>query len=901
MTTPIRRRSASAIAVLVGLVLVVGVAGDQRAQAREDDEARCGEIPALPPPTSDWPRIRSEIRRDPFTEAIVADMVSRMTLAEKVGQMTQAEIQSITPAEVRQYHIGSVLNGGGSWPNNDKHATPSAWLALADAYWDAALPADGAVNAQEDHGQREDGQHGEGVAIPIMWGIDAVHGNSNVFGATLFPHNIGLGAARDPCLVRRIARATAEQVRVTGQDWAFAPTLAVVRDDRWGRTYEGFSEDPAITRAYAAAYVDGLQGGGEGEGEDRSVRRLRGVPAKHFIGDGGTAQGRDQGVNPSPEAILREIHGQGYFGALGAGAQTVMISFSSWTNEQLGIREGKVHGSRYLITDVLKGKMGFDGLVVSDWNGIGQVAGCSNFRCAQALNAGIDVFMVPAEWRQFIANTIQLVQSGAVPMSRIDDAVTRILRVKLRAGLFGARRPSERRLAGDAGALVHRELAKEAVQRSAVLLKNNRNVLPLARNRKILVVGKGANDFSIQTGGWTLSWQGTGNTKADFPNGETVLAGIRRVAGDANVTFGETPESIDSFPFGPNSAVIAVIGETPYAEGVGDIGRTRTLEHAARYPSDLAVLKRVAGRGAPVVTIFFSGRPAYVNKELNRSDAFVAAFLPGTEAGSIADLLFRDARGGIGRGFTGKLSYSWPAAACQTPLNIGDNPYEPLFEYGFGLGYRDQVTLRELDDTSPAIGCGQTGGGGTATEDLNIFVLKNVEPYHLYIGAPVNNWGAVAVSEDPLVVTTSGDISVQTAEVNVQEDGRRVTWTGTGQIYSQSSATADLRGYLNAKGALVLDVIVGQSPAGSVKMRVDCVWPCLGEVDATRLFRSLTTGVRHTVKIPLQCFSAAGTDMGIVNTPLLFYTERAFQLSFANVRWVPGAAADPDATACDAL
>ncbi|HEY4729943.1 MAG TPA: glycoside hydrolase family 3 N-terminal domain-containing protein, partial [Myxococcales bacterium] len=379
MTTPIRRRSPPGIAVLVGLLLITGVAGDQRAQAREDDEARCGEIQPLPPPTADWPRIRSEIRRDPLTELMVAAMLSRMTLAEKVGQMTQAEIQSITPAEVRQYHIGSVLNGGGSWPNNDKHAAPSAWLALADAYWDAALAADGAVK------------------IPIMWGIDAVHGNSNVFGATLFPHNIGLGAARDPCLVRRIARATAEQVRVTGQDWAFAPTLAVVRDDRWGRTYEGFSEDPAITRAYAAAYVAGLQNAGEAEGEDededRSVRRLRGVlaTAKHFIGDGGTAEGRDQGVNPSPEAILREVHGQGYFGALGAGAQTVMISFNSWTNEQLGIREGKVHGSRYLVTDVLKGKMGFDGLVVSDWNGIGQVTGCSNFRCAKALNAGIDV------------------------------------------------------------------------------------------------------------------------------------------------------------------------------------------------------------------------------------------------------------------------------------------------------------------------------------------------------------------------------------------------------------------------------------------------------------------------------------------------------------------------------
>jgi len=889
MTTPIRRRFPPGIAVLVGLLLIAGVAGDQRAQAREDDEARCGEIQPLPPPTADWPRIRSEIRRDPLTELMVATMLSRMTLAEKVGQMTQAEIQSITPAEVRQYHIGSVLNGGGSWPNNDKHAAPSAWLALADAYWDAALAADGAVK------------------IPIMWGIDAVHGNSNVFGATLFPHNIGLGAARDPCLVRRIARATAEQVRVTGQDWAFAPTLAVVRDDRWGRTYEGFSEDPAITRAYAAAYVAGLQNAGEddgeheGENEDRSVRRLRGVlaTAKHFIGDGGTAEGRDQGVNPSPEAILREVHGQGYFGALGAGAQTVMISFNSWTNEQLGIREGKLHGSRYLITDVLKGKMGFDGLTVSDWNGIGQVTGCSNFRCAKALNAGIDIFMVPAEWRQFIENTIQLVGSGEVPMSRIDDAVTRILRVKLRAGLFGARRPSQRRLAGDAGALVYRELARDAVQRSAVLLKNNGSVLPLALNRKILVVGKGADSFSVQTGGWTLSWQGTGNANADFPNGETVLAGIRRVIGDANVTFSATAEGVDPSLFG---TVIAVIGETPYAEGVGDIGRTRTLEHAARYPSDLAVLNRVAGRGVPVVTIFFSGRPAYVNKELNRSNAFIAAFLPGTEAGSIADLLFRDARGRIGRSFTGKLSYSWPAAGCQTPLNVGDTPYEPLFAYGFGLGYRNQVDLRTLDETSPAIGCGQTGGGGTATEDLNIFARGNVDPYHLYIGAPVN-WGGVAVSEDPSVVTTLGDISVQATDVNVQGDGRRVTWTGTGQLYSQSQAEVDRRSYLNAAGALVFDAIVGQSPAGSVKMRVDCTYPCLGEVDATNLFSPVNSppGVRRTVKIPLQCFAANGTDMSRVNTPLLIYTEHAFQLSFANVRWVPGAAADPDATACDAL
>jgi len=450
---------------------------------------------------------------------------------------------------------------------------------------------------------------------------------------------------------------------------------------------------------------------------------------------------------------------------------------------------------------------------------------------------------------------------------------------------------------------VHRELAREAVQRSAGLLKNSGNVLPLTRNGKILVVGKGADKFSIQTGGWTLSWQGTGNSNADFPTGETVLAGIRRLVGDANVTFSENADDVvDLHPF---AAVIAVNGETPYAEGVGDIGRTRTLEHAARYPSDLAVLDRVTGKGVPVVTIFFSGRPAYVNKELNRSDAFVAAFLPGTEAGAIADLLFRDERGRIGRGFTGKLSYSWPAAACQTPINVGDTSYDPLFKYGFGLSYRDQVDLAVLDETSPAIGCGQTGGGGTATQDLEMFVQGNVAPYILYIGAPVN-WGGIQVDEAQSAVTKLGDISVQATDVNLQLDGRKVTWTGTGQIYSQSPTEADLRGYLNASGALVFDAIVGQWPEGAVKMRVDCTYPCRGEVDATSLFSPPSVPppplpLRRTVKIPLACFNANGTEMSHVNTPPLIYTDRAFQLSFANVRWVPGAAGDKDATRCDAL
>src|SRR6185503_10040188 len=418
------------------------------------DDNGCARIQASLPRLSDWPRVENKVHDDKKVERRVQTLLSGMTLEEKVGQMTQPEITSITPAEVGQYHIGSVLNGGGAWPGANKHASQADWLALADAYWQASM---------DDQG------------IPAIWGIDAVHGNSNIFGATLFPHNIGLGAAHDPCLVRDIQAATAEQVRATGQDWAFAPTLAVVRDDRWGRTYEGFSEDPRITRAYGYEAIRGLQG------KDRHGIGADGVigTAKHFIGDGGTEGGKDQGVNPSSEADMINIHGQGYYGALAAGSQSVMVSFNSWTNEALGIHEGKLHGSKKALSEILKNKMGFDGLVVSDWNGIGQVAGCTNSSCPQAINAGIDVVMVPQDWKAFITNTLAQVRSGQIPMSRIDDAVTRILRVKLRTGLMDQPKPSARAHAGSDAALQHPGLARRAVRKSMVLLKNQDRLLPL--------------------------------------------------------------------------------------------------------------------------------------------------------------------------------------------------------------------------------------------------------------------------------------------------------------------------------------------------------------------------------------------------------------------------------------
>ncbi len=863
-------------AVLSGLSLLLSavVASPGPATAAEPPvagppalENGCAKIEETLPTYSDWPKVESKIEKDPAIERKVARLVADMTLAEKVGQMTQPEINAITPAEVKQYFIGSVLNGGGSWPGGNKHAPAGSWLDLADAFYDASVTTR--------------------TKVPVIWGIDAVHGNNNVFGATLFPHNIGLGAAADPCLIRKISEATAEQLRVTGQDWAFAPTLAVVRDDRWGRTYEGYAEDPNLARAYGYEAVQGLQ--------DSSWRRMgnRGViaTAKHFIGDGGTRLGADQGVNPSSEAEMINVHGQGYYGALAAGAQSVMVSFNSWTNEDLGINEGKLHGSKKAITDILKGKMGFDGLVVSDWNGIGQVAGCTNASCAQAINAGMDIVMVPNEWKAFIANTIAQVESGEIAMSRIDDAVTRILRVKYRAGIFDGRRPSDRVLAGDESRLQATKLAREAVRKSQVLLKNNGGVLPLAKNAKVLVVGKSADNLQNQTGGWSLTWQGTGNTNADFPNGTTILAGLRQALGTANVTFSETADGVDPAQF---DAVVAVLGETPYAEGVGDLTR-RTLEAAKLYPGDLAVLDKVAGKGAPVVTVYVTGRPLYVNKELNRSDAFVAAWLPGTEGGGVADVL-------VGRhDFTGKLSYSWPKSACQSPLNPGDPGYDPLFPAGYGLSNGQTGDVGTLDESSHEFpSCTSTGGGGTATEDLEVFVRTDVAPYRSFIGSP-ENWGGTEIGPDG--AAAHANINTVPADVNVQGDALKTTWAGTGpgQIYYQNPAGgSDLRGYLNADAALVFDTIVHSAPAARTVISAHCVYPCFAEVVATNLFTGLAGDGKSTVKIPVSCF-ANGLDFENVNTPFLVYTEGAFSASFANVRWVPQAADDPDALACSDL
>lgn len=624
--------------------------------------AACAPVQTLsrPPIEVAAPATGAAVRApDAAMERRIAAIVAGMTLEQKVGQMTQPDVRYITPEQVTQYYIGSVLNGGGAWPDMNKRASVADWAALADRFADAALATD------------------LPTPIPLLWGTDAVHGHNNVSGATIFPHNIGLGGANDPALIERIGRATARQVRATGITWAFAPTLAIGENRRWGRTYESWSSDPALVRRYGEAMVRGLQGGLTGDADVLAT-------AKHYLGDGGTFDGVDQGQARMTRDDLLGRHGAGYLGALDAGVQTVMISYSSWYDTAADQDHGKMHGNPDLIAGVLKGELGFDGLVVSDWNGIEQVPGCAKDRCAQAVNAGIDVFMVPEDWRAFIANTVADVRAGRIPEARIDDAVTRILRVKMRSGLFD--RPADASvLTGRADALDARALAREAVRESVVLLKNDDAVLPLRPGRRVLVVGASADSLSNQTGGWSLTWQGTENVNADFATGQTLLTALREALGADSVVYSVDGAGVDVSRF---DTVVAVLGETPYAEYNGDVRFPVPVQHSLQHPADLAALQAVSGKGVPVVTVLYSGRPAYANDLINLSDAFVAAFLPGTEGAGLADVLV-----GGAHDFTARLSFAWPGSACST----GDGPGTVVqFARGYGLSYARPTPVGRL-------------------------------------------------------------------------------------------------------------------------------------------------------------------------------------------------------------
>ena len=815
----------------------------------------------VPGRLADWPAIHGERPADPVLEQRVRTIVAGMSLAQKIGQMTQAEIKSITPAQVKQYYIGSVLNGGGSWPQKNKHAGIGDWLDLAERYRAASMATDAKVK------------------IPVIWGTDAVHGDNNVFGATLFPHNIGLGAAHDPALIEAIGEATARSVRATGIDWAFAPTLAVAQNVRWGRTYESFSSEAPLVREYARAYVTGLQG----NFDDHHVM----ATAKHFIGDGATWNGVDEGQARVSRQDMINVHGAGYVGALRTGVLSVMASYNSWDDVADGVDYGKMSGARALLTGALKEKMGFDGFVVSDWNAIGQLPGCSNASCPQAINAGIDMVMVPDDWQAFIANTTRQVEDGQIPMSRIDDAVSRIVRAKLRMGLFD-QRPSQREGAGDAAALQHRELARRAVRESLVLLKNNHGTLPLKAGAKILVVGKSADSLPNQAGGWSLTWQGTDNTNADFPNAQSILGGLRDVDGAANVTFSENAQGVNAKDY---DAIVAVVGETPSAEMMGDIAPSSTLRFGDRYPEDAALLKKLAQSGKPVVTVFVAGRPLFANDVLNRSDAFVMAWLPGSEGGGVADLLFAAGPDGRRANFTGTLPRPWPGVPCPDTAKAGASPW--LFEPGYGLRYPTRHELPALPGHDDVKACADASS-------MPVFHTLPVAPFALYladaaqgereVGSDLN--GEIAwPGERPL-------LRLRTVQVNTQQDAKAVTWLGAGRFLARSARPVDLTRLAAAHAALQFDVVVDAPAKGPVTLAMGCGSHCGGHVDLGPTFAGYAAGTRQSVSIPLECFARRGVNLAHVEVPFEIEADAPFAASFADIRISAVAAANRRDLSC---
>ncbi len=802
----------------------------------------------LPQPTitpENWPITTGGAPLEPEIEQRIDALMASMTIEEMVGQTIQADIADVTPEDVRRYHLGAILNGGNSAPGGDVRAPADQWLALADEFYAAAMDT-------------TDGHK----AIPILWGTDAVHGHNNIVGATIFPHNIGLGATRNPELVEQIGKITAREVIVTGIDWTFAPTLAVVRDNRWGRTYESYSEDPEIVAEYATAIVKGLQG------ELDTNQFLSGqhviATAKHFIGDGGTQRGKDQGNNIDSETDLRDYHGAGYPPAIEAGVQTIMASFSSWHGT-------KMHGHKALLTDVLKDRMGFSGFVVGDWNGHAQIPGCSTKSCPTAFNAGIDMFMAPDSWRELHGNTVAQVKSGEIPRSRLEDAVRRILRVKFRLGLFEKPKPSERPLAGNYALLGHpnhQAIAQQAVRESLVLLKNQGNLLPLHTDKTILVTGDGADNISKQAGGWTLSWQGTGNTNEHFPNGTSIWEGIQNAVtgGGGNALF--SPDG--TYEQRPDVAIV-VFGEDPYAEFKGDLENLNFLSDQA-----LHLLQSFRAADIPTVAVFLSGRPLWVTPEINAADAFVAAWLPGSAGAGIADVLFRKPDGTINFDFKGKLSFSWPRTAIQTKMNRDDNDYDPLFPYGYGLTYTDNGNLAKLPEISGLDGSETTTGNA-------LFAFGNaIAPWSLQ--ATVGDRSSTIVDARAQLADV---LTIRSVDRAAQEDAKQFIWSGEkkGAISLTGPAT-DYTVALHYDMSLVIQYRVDTIPQGPVKLLIECGDNCKTHWDMTQLFASATPGEWTQTYIPLSCLEEAGADMSQL-TALGFEAATPFSLSLANMRLVP--------------
>lgn len=658
----------------------------------------------------------------------VEDLLSRMTLEEKIGQMTQPDRAALTPeSDIATFYLGSVLSGGGSAPAEN---SAKGWADMYDRYQSIALSTR--------------------LAIPLLYGVDAVHGHNNVKDAVIFPHNIGLGATRNPELVRKAAEITALEVAGTGIDWTFAPCVAVPRDERWGRTYEAFSEDPELTALLGRAAVKGFQGDSLGR-PDRIL-----ACAKHYIGDGGTFGGKDQGDTRVDEATLRRIHLPGYLSTLQAGVGSVMASFNSWNGK-------KLHGSHELLTGLLKNELGFKGLVVSDWAGIDQLPGDYHSDVVQSINAGLDMVMAPTDYRTFVRELLAAVNANEIPMTRIDDAVRRILTVKFQLGLF--ERPyTNRELTAEVGSAGHRETARACVRESLVLLAKKEGVLPLSRTAKrIHVAGNGADNIGNQCGGWTISWQGADTV---VTKGVTILQALKAEAPGVTFTY-----SIDGSGAAGADLAVAVIGETPYAEGQGD---RQDLHLDAGIVEPVRTMKKA---GVQVVVVLLSGRPLIIDSILPYADAVVAAWLPGSEGSGVADVLF-------GRfPFTGKLPHSWPAAMADIPLNWGDAVYQPLYPFGHGLtALQDQ----EAGAAPAVLGAAVEEDGHSLLINLNKAMARTggVSDWQVQVnGQTVKTTGVRRDKRDPSVIHIGVIPEVKKGDVvTVGNNGKNVRSRDKGKL-----------------------------------------------------------------------------------------------------------------------
>ena len=760
----------------------------------------------------------------------VNNLMKTMSIEEKVGQVIQADLDFIKPSDLRDYPIGSVLNGGNTSPRGKLRASPAEWKSLAQEFYEESKKT--------------------GASIPVLWGTDAVHGHSNVFGATIFPHNIGIGAAANPQLVEDIGAAVAEEVLATGLFWTFAPTVTIPQNFRWGRTYEGYSEDPVLVSKLGSAFIEGLQGT---EKEFLNDTKILGT-AKHFLGDGGTYLGIDQGDTRANEENMRVIHGEPYFASLNSCVRVVMASFNSWNGS-------KVHGNKYLLTEVLKEKMNFTGFVVGDWNGHQQVPGCNTGSCPESFNAGVDMFMVPENWKALYKNTVKQVKDGEISKERLDDAVKRILTVKQQLGMFEGRVPNQTKYS-EVGLQKNRDIARRAVRESLVLIKNNNATLPIKNKQKILVIGDSADSLKIQTGGWTLDWQGANNTNSDFPGSVTFLQALKEYE-NLEITH---KNSLSNLDLNKNyDLVIVAYGEEPYAEGIGD---RKNLFY--RDSKTLNTLKRLKRNGNKVVSIFFTGRPLWTNEFINLSDAFVVAWLPGTESRGMTDVLVANEDGSVNYDFQGKLPFSWPSDPNQSTIAFYDPASDAEFDYGYGLTYKSPKALTSLDESFE-----KSDDYGDLVE---IFSGKFNNPFEGFIQE--NNSPQIKLSSTNN--TTQNDIvQIDFIDVDKQDDTLRVTFNADGNLNSFHILTTEVVGLEDFQsGFLNFNARVVES-SGAIFLAATCGFGCMGSIDVTSLLVKSKSFDGYSV--PLKCLTDKGLDLSKTISPMILFGPADLTIDFKNI------------------